>query len=320
MAQTQRFSVTALDRQENLIRDPGLSYRFQVVGNIGRIHVDGNFTAGTVAGSGAVEAIYGGISGRAEVKIAPGPLHDVFLNSMDSSVMIGQVQRFDMIALDRYDNPIPDLAHEFVVDERIGRIDSNGFFTAGTEAGRYPGAISVRVAQGTNSLSATADVVIRGPISEVIARSTPPRTILVVDSDAGDYIGGGKFWVIDEDDVEFTISYSPHTSMNAIHVVVDYGDWVLRFEAPRDSRLEAGDYLIATGHTSLDVAEAGLAVMHKNRACDTSSGSLKILEVSYGESGSEILSFAAYFEQGCENRGPGLRGQIHVNSVADPAG
>jgi hypothetical protein len=157
----------------------------------------------------------------------------------------------------------------------------------------------------------------------VLVSGAPPagassgQTWLTLDSDPGDFVGGGiqqrfqssdgAFWASRRDG-EITV-YFQGASVS----------WTLDFEAPRGSALIPGPYEEAAEHPFQSPTKPGLRVNGAGRACKWSTGRFDVLEVVYAVDGS-IRRFAADFEQHCEGQPPALRGSIryHASSTFPP--
>ena len=133
---------------------------------------DGNFTAGTVAGSysGAltVEVTQGAItrSTTVDITVEPGPLDSVTIEPSDITLAVTEETRFTSSAFDQFDNLVPGLTYSFAVDDPAGRVDGQGAFWAATNPGTYE--VSVEVVQGAITRSATAMIAVEpGPLDSV---------------------------------------------------------------------------------------------------------------------------------------------------------
>jgi len=130
-------------------------------------------------------------------------------------------------------------------------------------------------------------------------------TILCLDSQPGDYIGGGKQLTITPADGAFSASRNFDNGVS-IHVNAVGGFWSLNFAAPGDAQLGPGTYDHATRWPFRAPVSPGLDVSGQGRGCNTSTGGFVIREAGYGPSG-EVVAFAADFEQHCEGFAAALR-------------
>ena len=101
------------------------------------------------------------------VTVAPGPLDHVSLVPSAPEVEVAQSLQFTATTSDQFDNEIPGLTFEWSASSG-GIIEPTGSFRAGVAAGAFPDAVQVRVTQGANQASATANVdVIPGALDHV---------------------------------------------------------------------------------------------------------------------------------------------------------
>ena len=135
----QSFEVGMRDRFGNPIPEALISWK--TTEDAGTVNADGQFTAGTKAGSfpGAVqvEAVTGGerASAAADVSIGPDPLATIEVQPSFIVVEKGITQQFLAAGFDLYGNEIPDLA--FLWEATGGDITQDGLYTAGGESGSY---------------------------------------------------------------------------------------------------------------------------------------------------------------------------------------
>src|SRR5437867_4661746 len=151
-----------------------------------------------------------------------------------------------------------------------------------------------------------------------LARAAQAGTLLFLSSQAGDYIGQGEGRLITPADGTFTASRNFDNSVNVAFDGAAPGDfWSFDFAAPTSATLVPGAYEGATRWPFQAASAPGLSVYGDGRDCNTSSGRFVVLESTYGPGG-EVRSFAADFEQHCENAGPALRGSGR-SPAGDPA-
>ena len=178
---THSVAATAVDRYGNTIS--GLEYRYNSNAMAGSVDQQGIFTAGTRAGTYpaglTVEATQGPDSRSASVRVivGPGPLHRVRLEPVAPVFKVAGEQQFSFTALDRFDNPIPELAVTYSSDDQVGQMDDQGMFTAGTRAGAYQEAVTVEVRQGTRTATASATVTLRPGTLERVLLSPAKATL-----------------------------------------------------------------------------------------------------------------------------------------------
>lgn len=143
-----------------------VEFVFILDGEVGQINRNGNFVAGRVAGtyskSVKVEAFDGKVSLEAysDVTVIPGPLDHLAIEPEETTVDVGQSQKFIVTAFDSYENTIDGLVYEFSANVNSGVIDSYGNYTAGIITGNCENCISVHVTDKSITKSITASVFI----------------------------------------------------------------------------------------------------------------------------------------------------------------
>ena len=137
-------------------------------------------------------------------------------------------------------------------------------------------------------------------------------TALYLDSQPGDWIGGGQQTTKTSADVTFT---AVRNYRNGVQVNATQGSafWLyFYFGAAGDGPLTVGDYTSATRFSFTKFN--GLDVSGNGAGCNTITGWFRVLEVSYDTAGN-VTRFAADFEQHCDNATPALFGAVRYNST-----
>jgi hypothetical protein len=137
-------------------------------------------------------------------------------------------------------------------------------------------------------------------------------TILFLDSQAGDYVGGGVQQTVTPSNGSFTAARNFDNGVS-VQVNATGGGWTLAFAAPGDALLVPGTYDNATRWPFQSPTSPGLSVSGMGRGCNTVTGSFVVREALYGATG-QVDAFAADFEQHCEGGATALLGSIRVNS------
>lgn len=178
-AKGQALKVVAYDEFDNTILD--LPFIFQADAEAGEISVDGNFVAATVAGtyenSVVVEVTQDSLTktAMASVVVEPGPLDHVGIDAIPSAIEAGKQHQVKAVALDEFENPIPDVTFVYESNDSAAEIDDNGLFTVPTQAGKYSDALSVLVSQGAIVEEVSIDIVVEhGPLAQT---SIEPTTV-----------------------------------------------------------------------------------------------------------------------------------------------
>lgn len=150
---------------------------------------------------------------------------------------------------------------------------------------------------GNNEAKATANVLV-------------PTTVML-QSDAGDFIGGGRSYAYTRANASIGVS----ATGNRIGIQID-GDenWFAQFQLPSGvASLQPGTYANLTRHPFHDPLVGGLSWSGEGRGCNTLTGSVTVVASTY--SGADLTSIDLEFEQHCEGGAAALRGQIHWSAA-----
>lgn len=149
-------------------------------------------------------------------------------------------------------------------------------------------------------------------LSLLTTRANAQVTSLTLNSDPGDFIGGGQSLFLTPADGTFsaTTNFDSGVSVSLFGPV---HFWFLDFAAAGDVPLTVGTYTGATRFPFQAFSQPGLSVDGDGRGCNTLTGSFTVVEINYGASGG-VNSFDALFEQHCEGATPALRGEIRFNA------
>jgi hypothetical protein len=146
--------------------------------------------------------------------------------------------------------------------------------------------------------------------------SQAQTTLLVLESEPGDSVGGGVNQTFTLADGTFNAIRNFDGGVNVSFSSPDFSHWwYLDFAAPGKVPLTPGVYEGATRFPFQEPDAPGLDVSGDGSGCNTLTGRFEVFEVKYGP-GETVLSFAASFEQHCEGRTPALVGSIFFNSGA----
>lgn len=145
--------------------------------------------------------------------------------------------------------------------------------------------------------------------------SRAQTTTLVLQSQAGDYVGGGLNQSFGEMDGTFQVNVFSN-DVNFIFHTPSYSHfWNLAFGAADHGPLVPGVYEGATRAPFRSAGEPGLDVSGDGRGCNQLTGRFEVIEATYGSSGN-LMTFAATFEQHCEGMAPALLGAMLYNANA----
>jgi hypothetical protein len=157
-------------------------------------------------------------------------------------------------------------------------------------------------------------VVLAMCLTAVPVATQAQTTALYVDSESGDYIGQGLRQTWTAGMLDFTATISSDRS----HVAVSARDaafttrWLLNFAAPSGVSLAPGVYENASRYPFQPSVSPGLSVSGSWGGCNTVVGRFVIHEITVGTAG--VTSFAADFEQHCEDATPALFGAVRFHS------
>ena len=176
VAQSLQLTATAFDQFDNEI--PGLTFEWNA-STAGIIEPTGTFKAGVAAGTfpdavqvhvaqGAIQA-----SATATIQVSPGALDHIVSGPDSVELDIGESRSFTAKGFDQFDNEIPGLTFDWEVTGGVGRLSSDGRFTAGTKAGTFPETIQVKATHAQAIKSTSSQVSIRpGPLRAVEVNPT----------------------------------------------------------------------------------------------------------------------------------------------------
>jgi len=140
-----------------------------------------------------------------------------------------------------------------------------------------------------------------------------PDSVVELDSEPGDFIGGGQTRTLTRADGDFLARANFD---NGVDLFFDnfsagppYVSWNFSFAAPGKAPLVPGVYDGATRYPFQASTVPGLAVYGDGRACNTSTGRFEVLSLVLGPE-DRIDRFEATFEQHCEGATAALRGRI----------
>ena len=140
-----------------------------------------------------------------------------------------------------------------------------------------------------------------------------PPALLFLDSQPGDFIGGGQRRVMLEQDAHFSL-FGTASRVFVMLTGIDGTSWALAFSAPQSASLSPGAYDAATRDAFHSPLKPGLDITGASRGCNRLWGRFVVHEYVLDSSG-QVQRFAADFEQHCEDGLPALLGAIRFNST-----
>jgi len=139
---------------------------------------------------------------------------------------------------------------------------------------------------------------------------SPPRagSSFFLDSQPGDFVGGGKRWVMTSAATAFAAP--PSSSPNVVNLELRNGSdvWNLSFASPQGTTLTPGTYEGAAGYPSQSSLRPALSIGN----CSAAVGRFIVYDIAVDGSG-QVQRFSADFEQHCGDA-PGLFGAIRFNT------
>ena len=157
-------------------------------------------------------------------------------------------------------------------------------------------------------------------VAAAISGAYAGETVVLLESEEGDYIGQGKTRTLSSNDYAVTVS---RNFDNGVRIYLnnfstpspqEYSWWTVEFAAPYAQDLVVGSYENATRFPVQAEHEPGLSVSGDGRGCNSLTGRFDVLDVVYEAGSGEVLSFAADFEQHCEGMNPALKGSVRFAS------
>jgi hypothetical protein len=160
-------------------------------------------------------------------------------------------------------------------------------------------------------LAAAAAAGCGGDDSGITDPEAPPSPNRIrLESDAGDYIGGGQSYTYSQANAIIDVT----ATGGRFSIVID-GDelWAGNFQAPSGvNQLQPGIYTNLQRYPFHDAAKGGLSWSGEGRGCNTLSGWFAIDSVKYVAG--DLTAIALRFEQHCEGATAALHGTIHWRS------
>jgi hypothetical protein len=138
-------------------------------------------------------------------------------------------------------------------------------------------------------------------------RSTSPVSYLRVESSPGDYIGQGKNYSYDKEDLTF----QPWAGGIRCQIG-SFGNWSLVFGAGQGRNLGVGEYRDAK-RQPFSGESPGIEFSGNGRGCNMISGEFRVWELE--TRGNAVVRVAVDFVQRCEGKMPPLVGMLRYNST-----
>ncbi len=159
-----------------------------------------------------------------------------------------------------------------------------------------------------------------------------PVSSLTMQSDPGDWVGGGQSYNLTSANATIQVSANVTTDPNVVGIRVSSpttgNNFGLSFKAPGTAPLMPGTYSNAARYPFEGPNTPGLDVSGDGRGSNTLTGQFTIVQAVFNASGT-VQNFDATFIQHSEGAAPALKGEIRYNFIApsgviqndaDPAG
>ncbi|MGD0863189.1 MAG: choice-of-anchor D domain-containing protein, partial [Candidatus Limnocylindrales bacterium] len=171
--------------------------------------------------------------------------------------------------------------------------------------------------QGQPLASAGSGGAVTSPVGTAVSpkaapAATTPASVLILDSDPGDWIGQGKYQTLDGSTGTFWYETSGGSTPSSVDIGVT--TWGAAFGAPAGQALAVGSYPDAADFVSRTPGQALLGVSGDSRGCDSDTGSFTVEDLSVAADGT-LLSFAATFVQYCGGSPAALYGEVRYDST-----
>jgi len=195
----------------------------------------------------------------------------------------------------------------------IGVLPNGGsltFTVSASIAADTIGAISNTLYVSAAGDAISSNNVVTSSATARIPTSPQSLSFVTLESDYGDYIGGGLSYSYDRTNALINVSASGGT----LSVNIDgEQSWNATFVLPSSqTQLTVGTYSNLRRFPFHDAAAGGLSWSGEGRGCNTLTGSFTIDEAVYVAGSLSQLDLR--FEQHCEGGAPALRGQVHWNA------
>jgi hypothetical protein len=180
-------------------------------------------------------------------------------------------------------------------------------------SGAGSGSFIYKVFGNLSGASRSGSINVGGLTLNVNQHAPLGRNTLTFVSDAGDYIGQGWTFLLEQPYASFTSTLDASHNHLSLRGVGSDGlstqDWTLDLAAPQGQQLKTGTFVNATRYPFQAPTVPGLSFSGDGRGCNLLSGQFTITDVVFGTDGT-VQRLAVSFEQHCEGAGPALRGNV----------
>src|ERR1700737_1888810 len=138
-------------------------------------------------------------------------------------------------------------------------------------------------------------------------------TLLILNSQPGDYIGGGITQTFTPADGTFAVNTTYNGGAQvSFHTPNFSSSWNLSFGPPTGQALKPGEYETAQRFAFHSPTRPGLDVSGDGRGCNIITGRFLVSDITFAPNGN-IQMLAVDFEQHCEGAAPALFGSVRYN-------
>ena len=146
------------------------------------------------------------------------------------------------------------------------------------------------------------------------ARAGAANTLLMLNSQPGDYVGGGITQTFTPGDGTFTVNTTYNGGVQVSFQTPNFSSfWYLDFGPLTGQTLTTGEYEGAQRFAFHSPTRPGLDVFGDGRGCNIVAGRFLVSDITFAANGS-VQTLAVDFEQHCEGAAPALYGSVRYNS------
>lgn len=149
--------------------------------------------------------------------------------------------------------------------------------------------------------------------SGVVASQAAPQTVLLLNSESGDWVGAGENHEYRPEDGAFTFRLAPSEAHVSFYATDPQHFWFLDFAAPADTEFLPGQYEQTSRWPFQPSTMPGMTVSGDGRGCNSTSGRFIVWEFEKDDAGN-VQKFAVDFEHHCEGAKAALFGVFRYNS------
>jgi Calx-beta domain-containing protein len=142
-----------------------------------------------------------------------------------------------------------------------------------------------------------------------------PQTLLYMNSQPGDWVGGGQQYTFTPADGSFIVQGTYNNGIQISFNTADFSQWwYLDFGPPSALKFVKSEYVGAQRFAFHSPARPGMDVFGDGRGCNTDAGQFLVSELVFNPDGT-VARLAIDFEQHCDGDPPALYGSVRYNSA-----